>query len=203
MACRLPQPGGCDFPVDPDLESPEASVFWLPQVAPAAVCYLAEVPGETVPTLNLENVALDAVRIDETVAVLRIKSGPSLVLDAKSLSCAAGILLPLDEHWSTRVVAARRLREHLLGRSPTKDPLTRQQRARILSACRLLDAQAVEASYRTIARHVFGPSRVDQEPWKTSSIKAQIARLAAHATHLTERGYRSLLLGQSPTTGQY
>ncbi len=203
MACGLPHPGGCDFPVDPQLEAPEASVFWLPQIAPAAVCYIADVPGETVPTLNLKNVGLDAARVDDDVVVLRLKSGPTLIFDARNLCCAVGILLPLDEHWSTRVAAAQRVREYLLGCGPTKDQLTRQQRTRILSACRVLDAQAVKASYRAIARHFFGPRRVDQEPWKTSSTKAQIARLATHATHLTERGYRSLLLGQSPTAGQY
>lgn len=179
-----------------------APVFWLPHVAPAAVCYLAEMPGETVPPLNIENVDLDAVRVDENVVVLRLMKGPSLILDAKNLKCVVGILLPLDEHWSTRVAAAQRVREHLLGHGPTENPLTWQQRARIQLACRLLDARAVKASYRTIARQIFGPSRVDQEPWKTSSIKARIARLSAHGTHLIDSGYRSLLLGHSPTTGQ-
>lgn len=171
-------------------------------MAPAAVCYLAEVPDESIPSFNLEHVALDAVRVDENVIVLRLKSGPSLVLDARNLKSVVGVLLPLDENWSTRIAAAQHVREHLLGRGETKDPLTRQQRARILSACRLLDARASKASYRTIAQHVFGPAQVDQEPWKTSSIKARIARLSAHGTHLIDSGYRSLLLGRSPTAGQ-
>ncbi|MEX3014048.1 DUF2285 domain-containing protein [Gymnodinialimonas hymeniacidonis] len=159
-------------------------------------------PGETAPSLDPEHVASGALRVDENVVVLRLNSGPSLTFDAKILDRAVGILLPLDEHWRTRVAAAHRVREHLLGRRPMENPLTRQQRARILSACRLLDARASKASYRTIAQHVFGQSHVDQESWKTSSIKARIARLSAHGTHLIDSGYRSLLLGQSPTVGR-
>ncbi|GAB5471662.1 MAG: hypothetical protein Kilf2KO_46920 [Rhodospirillales bacterium] len=35
-----------------------------------------------------------------------------------------------------------------------------------------------------------------EEPWKTSSLKAQVARLAAHGRFLIDTGYKALLRGR-------
>lgn len=174
-------------------------MVWLPEFAPAAFSYLAEVPDSNADTIDLKTLNIDIVHEADGTSVARLDSGQSLIFSTKSATSTLGILLPLDDHWHTRVAAALRLRDQILGLVPSKDFLTRQQRTRIILACRMLDARERSASYRTIARHLFGPSRVAGEPWKTSSLKAQIARLMAHGMRLTEFGYRSILLGRSPT----
>ena len=130
---------------------------------------------------------------------VRLATGALLVLDAKNLQRPIGILLPLDEHWAARVDILKALRAQLLYRKRSPPPLTSQQRRRIQLALRTLDARRDDASYQTIARHLYGAEAVSREHWKTSSLKAQITRLSAHGTHLTSKGYRFLLLGKGPT----
>jgi hypothetical protein len=48
-----------------------------------------------------------------------------------------------------------------------------------------------------LAVTLFGEARVADEPWKTSSLKAQVARLVAHGRMMVDRGYRHLLRGKS------
>lgn len=59
-----------------------------------------------------------------------------------------------------------------------------------------MDARRAGASYREVAAVYFGARRVSAEPWKTSSLKAQIVRLAAYGQSMIDRGYRDLLAGK-------
>lgn len=106
-----------------------------------------------------------------------------------------GVLIPFDEDWAIRLAAAERLRATLID-GTADPPLTTQRRARIKRALRAVDARRDGASYRAIATAFFGVERVADEPWKTSSVKAQIARLAAHGRMLVDHGYRMLLRGR-------
>lgn len=115
-------------------------------------------------------------------------------LDARSV----GVLIPLDDHWPIRVAAAERLRLRLIERT-ADPPITLQRRERIKRALRCIDGRRDGATYRAIATAFFGARRVAEEPWKTSSLKAQIARLAAHGRMLVDRGYRDILLGRTTT----
>lgn len=139
------------------------------------------------------------IRDDSDVIYGRSKSDALLVLSPDCIKRPIGVLLPLDDHWRARIANAQRLRAQLLQQKLSDDPLTPQQRQRVSMALRTLDARRMNASYRTIAKQLYGQLRVDQEHWKTSSLKAVIARLSAHGRHLAERGYRSLLLGLGPT----
>ena len=128
---------------------------------------------------------------------MRLSAGAVLVggeaeLDAEAL----GILIPLDDDWATRIAAADRLRRRLIERT-ADPPLTRQRRKRLTRALRTIDGRRNGASYQTVATVFFGASRVADEPWKTSSLKAQVVRLAAHGRMLINRGYRLLLQGRS------
>ena len=107
-----------------------------------------------------------------------------------------GLLLPLDSNWSIRLAAADRIRRHLLG-LPVDPLLTAQRRMRSKHALRCVDGRDAKASYRALAVTLFGEARVADEPWKTSSLKAQVARLAAHGRMMVDRGYRHLLRGNS------
>lgn len=128
---------------------------------------------------------------------MRLRNGTTIVgadtdIDAESLST----LIPIDDDWPVRVAAADRLRRRLIDRT-TDPPLTRQRRERLKRALRTVDGRRTGASYRAIATVFFGARRVAQEPWKTNSLKAQIARLAAHGRMLVDHGYRLLLEGKS------
>ena len=128
---------------------------------------------------------------------LRLRDGAVLVGDEAELDAEAlGILIPLDDDWPIRIAAADRLRRRLIERT-ADPPLTRQRRNRLTRALRTIDGRRNGASYRAVATVFFGARRVAEEPWKTSSLKAQVARLAAHGRMLIESGYRLLLEGKS------
>ena len=64
-------------------------------------------------------------------------------------------------------------------------------------ALRTVDGRQSGATYRAIATAFFGADRVAAEPWKTSSIKAQVARLAAYGRMMIDYGYKQLLKGKA------
>lgn len=174
-------------------------MFWIPKAAPAAVTLLAQVEGSDAVTVTLDPDSIDLRREADGLLLLRLKTGELLALRPSDLRKPVGILLPLDDRWPARQANAGRLRARLLGLRAPPDPLTLQQRRRIAMALRALDGREAQAVLRTIAVHLYGAERVRGEHWKTSPLKAQVARLIAQGRHLTEHGYRSLLLGQKPT----
>jgi hypothetical protein len=163
------------------------------------VAHLAAVTDPGADAIALDPGSIDLERAADGLLLLRLKTGELLVLRPSDLRKPVGILLPLDRHWAVRAAHARRLRARLVEARPPPDPLTLQQRRRIAMALRALEAREARAALRTIAEHLFGADRVRDHPWKTSPLKAQVARLVAHGGHLTEHGYRALLLGQRPT----
>lgn len=174
-------------------------MFWTPSIAPAAVGYAVPIPGSDAAAPHIDADDLTVIGTQDGLMYVRLETGALLVLDAKSLQRPVGILVPLDDHWTARINSLETLRAQLLNHKRPAPPLTSQQRRRILLALRTLDARRDRASYQTIARHLFGADAVSREHWKTSSLKAQITRLSAHGTHLTNKGYRFLLLGRGPT----
>ena len=106
-----------------------------------------------------------------------------------------GILLPLDDSWPVRLASADRLYQQLINRH-AEHPLTQQRRERLKRALRTVDGNQSGATYRAVAKVFFGTERVAAEPWKTSSLKAQIARLAAYGRKMINHGYKELLQGR-------
>jgi hypothetical protein len=196
----VPRHGGCDFPVDPDIPAPDAQVLWEPEIAPAVTMHLAPVPVPTQGCLRISARDLTIIVDQGDTRIARLSCGAVVVMAAAPISHPIGILLPLDAHWSARLAQLERHRALLLGRSTPDTTLTALQRSRIRLALRVNDGRASSDSYQTIAREVFGDDAVAREHWKTSSIKARVARLSAYGRHLTRTGYRALLLGQSPAT---
>ncbi|MEM9962911.1 MAG: DUF2285 domain-containing protein [Pseudomonadota bacterium] len=194
-AVRL-QIGGCDFPVDPDLRAPDAPVFWLPAIAPAAVHLIEEIPVVGIESITLADLMSARRKSADGLTWLQLHDG-AVLLGKHEPDCAApvGILLPLDDDWPIRLAAADRLRRRLIDRT-ADPPFTQQQLGRLKRALRTVDGRRDGASYRTVATEFFGARRVAEEPWKTSSLKAQVARLAALGHTLIDNGYRRLLRGQ-------
>lgn len=106
-----------------------------------------------------------------------------------------GIIIPLEPDWSIRMVAAQRLRAVLQGQKP-REWFTIQRRKRIAQALRTDDGRQSGAHFRDIAAVYFGAARVGAESWKTSSLKAYVARLASNGRMLTKQGHKHLLRGK-------
>lgn len=196
MATPGSQTGGCDFPVDPELDAPDAPVFWNPEDAPAVAQYIAPLPTDLQSSSVARLVQPPQTRSEAGLTWARLDDGTVLVgavddLDLRPL----GILLPLDDDWPIRLGAANGLRRALIDRT-ADPPLSRQRRDRLKRALRCVDARRAGASYREVAAAYFGARRVSAEPWKTSSLKAQIVRLAAYGQSMIDRGYRDLIRGK-------
>tara|TARA_R110000868_G_scaffold85548_6_gene240601 strand:+ start:473 stop:958 length:486 start_codon:yes stop_codon:yes gene_type:complete len=131
---------------------------------------------------------------DDGLSWMRLENGVNLVgnlVDDRPV----GLLLPLDDAWPVRLAAADRLYRQLIERD-SDPPITPHRRERLKRALRTIDGRQSGASYRAIATAFFGADRVAAEPWKTSSLKAQVARLATYGRMMIDRGYRQLLQGK-------
>lgn len=70
-------------------------------------------------------------------------------------------------------------------------------KARLIPALQALDGRQSGASYRAIARVLYGEDRIASEFWKTSSLRDTTIRLVRRGLFLMRGGYRRLL-GKSP-----
>jgi hypothetical protein len=108
-------------------------------------------------------------------------------------------LVPLDEDLLLRIAGLLRLQRHLDGRPSGPLPrawgLTPRLRRRLVLMVRALDGHLGGASYREIARVLYGSEQVARYPWKTSSIRGQTIRLVRNAIAIMNGGYRRLLRG--------
>ena len=199
-AAAAPQSGGCDFAVDPELEAPDAAVFWLPADAPAVVSLIATLPKLGLAGLTLAALAVADQQGEPGLAWLRLESGVVLVAEYIDDDVPLGVLLPLDAHWPVRLAAADRLHNALAG-LPVEPGITPQRRERLKRALRATDGRRDGASYRGVGEMFFGAARVADEPWKTSPLKAQIVRLARYGRMMIDRGYRRLLDGSGIAPG--
>ncbi|MCT9000257.1 DUF2285 domain-containing protein [Chelativorans intermedius] len=195
MAAALQPTGGCDFPADPHLNALNTPLFWLPAAAPAVVHLVAALPDIGLAADFPSDRIADRKTDDDGLSWAQLKDGANLVGD-KFDDRPLGVLLPFDADWSVRLAAANRLYHQFIGRD-ADPPITPHRRARLKRALQTIDARGSGATYRAIATHFFGAHRVAEEPWKTSSLKAQVARLVAHGRMMIRHGYRQLLKGAS------
>jgi hypothetical protein len=107
------------------------------------------------------------------------------------------VVIPFDGDFPERAAAASRLWARMHGRAPgeASGSLTKQRRDRLILMLRALDGHLAAASYREIAEVLFGPGRLEREPWKTSSLRDRTIRLVKDGLALMRDGYRKLLRG--------
>lgn len=103
------------------------------------------------------------------------------------------MIVPLDSDTPTRLAAVEALWSALNRRPATAATLTPQRRHRIKRMLRAVDARAAGASHRKVAEALFGTERTRAEPWKTSSLRDTVMRLARDGAALVDHGYRIFL----------
>jgi hypothetical protein len=106
------------------------------------------------------------------------------------------VILPLDQLFNARVVAALRFWRHMAGKPLGADPaaVSRPYARKLVLALRALDGRRERATYRDIALALFGEPRVCARPWKTHDLRGRTIRLLQLGRLMTYGGYRRLLL---------
>jgi len=134
----------------------------------------------------------------ERHCIVNDADGPhSLWLEGERPTLPMAALVPLDETVLLRLAGLirlkRRLDRHPAGPLPSAWQITARLRKRLLDMIRALDGHLEGASYREVARALYGPEAVGRFPWKTSSVRGQTIRLVADAMAMMHGGYRKLL----------
>ena len=181
--------------MDPALDANEANVFWLPDARASAVILVESPTGAG----ELRFAPSDWPNLR---ARLHAADGEHLILgqgrdqyqlwlpDPPCELAPLAAVVPQDELTLFRADSAghfwRFMRGHSRPSAPSCDP-------RVVNALRALDGHLSGASYRVIAKCLFGSARVDAEPWKSSSIRAATIRLVRNGLALMRGGYRKFL----------
>lgn len=189
-------PGGCDFAADPRLAASRVKVFWSPAFALDTLTITA-LPPALAGTRLRRALPLAAAALARDGAHLLLEDGlvaQLWLLGPPADEAAIGLLLPIDDALPVRLAAALDLWRRMHGRAPERVRLTPQRRRRLVDGLRALDARRAGASYREIARALFGADRVmSGAAWALSPTRATTMRLVADATVLMRGGYRDLL----------
>jgi hypothetical protein len=108
----------------------------------------------------------------------------------------SAVLLPLDQFFENRAIAAIRLWRGLAGRNPGPNPaaLPKTRRDRLILALRALDGRLAEATYREIASALFGEAGLSDRGWKSHDLRDRTIRLVRFGLGMMSSGYRRLLL---------
>jgi hypothetical protein len=120
----------------------------------------------------------------------------AVLIDAARADTPAAVIIPLDGDFVTRAEAAARVWRLASGRPRRRsfDHLTQIQRRRLTLALRALDGHLAGATYREIARVLFGTTRIPSGPsWKTHDLRDRTIRLVRMGLRLMQGRYLDLL----------
>jgi hypothetical protein len=190
--------GGYDFLADPSQRADHTAIFWHPDEDPTVVLLTAAPAGPAAFPFLPADWAGDVVRIDAAdgthIVIRAAKMRHQLWLpNPVAEGAALAAIIPMDISAPHRAEATIRFWQHATygrrrqhsGRSPRSE--------RLIPTLRALDGHLAGGSYRTIADGLFGTSRVQAEPWKTSPMRDRVIRLVQQGVSLMQGSYRSLL----------
>ena len=188
--------GGCDFATGE--RSQTVHPLWTAASLPSVIAITSLPPDLAESDRTHSAVSLDPVLAADGPARLIRQRGTVFslhVLEAPGEETPC-VVLPLDQLFEVRAMAAIRLWRGLSGRSPGRNPaeLPPARRERLILALRALDGRLENASYRDIAEALFSISRIPERGWKTHDIRDRTVRLARLGYSLMQGGYRRLLL---------
>ena len=186
---------GLGVPADPTRSARVADVFWRPDVAPAIVLPLEAGRAEPAPIAR-ELRTFGSPKPGQGGAYLRLADGLQVLLrgDARPEGPLV-VVLALDADLGLRVRGAQALHQIANGGSAPPSRLKSAQRLRLDRSLRALDGSLRRENYRDIARGLFGPAAVEDEPWKTASLRDVTIRLVRSGRELMRGGYLRLLKG--------
>lgn len=103
-------------------------------------------------------------------------------------------VIPIDDDLLDRIDAIARFSRAWLKRPSLRDTrMTVDQRRRFRLRLRAADGRMNGATYREIAIAIYGAARVDNEPWKTSSLRDAAIAFVEAGIALIDGGYLRLL----------
>lgn len=122
-----------------------------------------------------------------------VPTGPRLSSESSPPSGAA-IIIPLDDWFVSRLAYATAL-WGALQKGVWRDPFepSRARRLRLILGLRAIDGRDDGASYRDLAKALYGADSVPAGPsWKTHDLRSRIMRLVSDANDLRASRYLSL-----------
>lgn len=172
------------------------SVLWSPAVVPS-VLTLAPAPehlslGEVPPLSPLDTAC------DSPEGELAFYGGDSplqiLMMPGSDPTKPVVAMIPLDADMLGRIETLTRLWRSLRGQRPPPDTrMTQQQRGRLRRMIQAADGHMNGASYREIAKAIYGEPRISAESWKTSPLRASVIGLVKGGLDAINGGYLSML----------
>ena len=191
-----PGAGGCDFASATETSGPN-SVLWAAHALPSVIA-LTGLPAELAgPSLQLSPVPLgSSVATDGPEHLVAHRGTLFRVHVGEAAIEPSAVLLPLDQFFENRAIAAIRLWRGLAGRNPGPNPaaLPKTRRDRLILALRALDGRLADATYREIASVLFGETGLSDRGWKSHDLRDRTIRLVRFGLGMMHSGYRRLLL---------
>jgi hypothetical protein len=188
--------GGCDFAGASETTSPNL-VLWAAHALPSVIA-LTGLPAELVgPGLQLSRLPLAPSIAADDPEHLVVHRGTVFRVHIDDAGIApSAVLLPLDQFFESRAIAAIRLWRGLGGRNPGPNPaaLPKARRDRLILALRALDGRLDDATYREISSALFGDAGVSGRGWKGHDLRDRTIRLVRFGLGMMRSGYRGLLL---------
>jgi hypothetical protein len=190
--------GGYDFLADPSQRADQAAIFWHPDVDPTVILLTTAPTNATGLSFVPSEWASDIARHDAADGThILIRSGgvrhqlwlPDTVAEGAALAA----VIPMDISAPHRAEATMRFWQHATYGRRRQHSGRSQRSERLIPTLRALDGHLAGGSYRTIADGLFGTSRVQAEPWKTSPLRDRVIRLVQQGISLMQGRYRSLL----------
>jgi hypothetical protein len=194
-------PGGCDFPVDPDLDAQVVQPIWQPDPdalvqlsaysgdADCAPFRIADIPGRKVVTRDgarrlltvfigndVLRMALNAPLKEGGAAAYIIPFGPRAVLHWRAVARQIAVI--------DRAISGRPATP---ARRPTRDALVE------MHTLQALDGKLVGASTREIACAIFGARRVREQYHPDSDLRGKVRAWVQRGRDRMQGGYRALL----------
>lgn len=192
----MPGAGGCDFASATETTSPNA-VLWTAHALPSVIALTALPADLAGPGLQFFALPRDSsLGGDAAEHLIECRGTVFRVHLNETGITPSAVLLPLDQFFESRAIAAIRFWRGLAGRNPGPNPaaLPRARRDRLILALRALDGRLDDATYREIADALFGDGGVSDRGWKSHDLRDRTIRLVRFGLGMMGSGYRRLLL---------
>jgi hypothetical protein len=189
---------GLRFGVDPSCSAREAGIFWRPEVCASVILLSNSNQGSSLPGFMLSEMPgsfLQRRAEDGAHIIIRDKRYSFQLFLAASTDPLSGLQanIPLDENTAQRCASVQLFWSFVLGEMPVGSRKRSGLRGKYPQALQALDGWMMGATYREIAEVLFGAARVDENSWKTSTIRSSTIRLVKLAEDMMLGGYARLL----------